>query len=116
MKDIITRDNGYGTIHKFTKVDKIPNGFHVWNIPEIAPDIIPLCQTVQPNNKDCFDVNTNNLKYITIEPAKAAILREAAHVGAGNLRDCKKRTTRKDTYIRTRATAALPIYEEIEKR
>lgn len=100
----------------FTRVNKIPEGFEVWNIPEIAPDVVPLAERTRPGDPDCYEINPATLKYLEIEPEKAARLREAGHAGAGNLKECKKRLDRKDNYIRTRARAALKVFEEIANR
>ena len=96
----------------FTRVATIPAGFKVWNIPEIAGDVVPLCQAIHPNDKNCFDVNTETLKYIVIEPEKAAKLRKCC---GGDLKGCKRLAKRKNKYIRENALAALPVFEELEK-
>lgn len=97
----------------FSKVDKIPEGFEVWHIPEIAPDVVPLCEALRPSDPNCFDVNTATLKYIEIEPEKAAKLRATC---GGNLKKCRRNTRRKDEYTRRHALEALPIFEELENR
>ena len=124
MIDRIERTNNYiftsgdfvGRHRAFEKVDKIPAGFSIWNIPEMFPDVVPLAARIRPGNPDCYEINPATLKYLEIEPEKAAVLRKAASAGAGNLRECKKRLNSKDDYIRTRARAALEIFEEIENR
>jgi hypothetical protein len=63
------------------------------------PDVVPLAESIRPGDPDCYEINPATLKYLEIEPEKAARLRAAGHVGAKNLRECKKRINRKDTYI-----------------
>ena len=119
MRDIrrtentIAYNNGYGTIYHFKKVDKIPDGFKVWAIPEIAPDVVPLCQTIRPNDPKCYDVNQRTLLFLEIEPEKAEILRDAAHAG-GNLKGCKRKAKSKDLYTRNKAIKAISIFESLE--
>ena len=124
MKDRIERTNKYiyqhgdfmGHHRAFEKVEKIPAGFFVWSIPEMFPDVVPLAESLHPGDPNCYDINPTTLKYLEIEPEKAAKLRAAGGVGANNLKECKKRLNRKNAYIRTRARAALEVFEEIEKR
>lgn len=124
MTDRIERTNNHiftsgdfvGRYRTFEKVQRIPAGFFVWNVPEMFPDVVPLAESARPGDPNCYEINPRTLKYLEIEPEKAAKLREAGHAGAGNLKECKKRLNRKDSYIRTRARAALEIFEEIENR
>lgn len=113
---IFTHGNFVGHHRAFEKVEKIPAGFFVWNVPEMFPDVVPLAESIRAGDPDCYEINPATLKYLEIEPEKAARLRAAGHVGANNLKECKKRLHKKDTYTRTRARAALEVFEEIEKR
>lgn len=115
-KYIYTHGDFVGHYRTFEKVEKIPAGFFVWNVPEMFPDVVPLAESIRPEDPYCYEINPTTLKYLELEPEKAARLREAGGVGANNLKECKKRLNRKDTYIRTRARAALEVFEEIEKR
>lgn len=113
---IYTHGDFVGRYRAYEKVEKIPAGFFVWNIPEMFPDVVPLAESIRPGDPNCHEINPATLKFLEVEPEKAARLREAGHVGANNLRECQKRLNRKDAYIRTRARAALEVFEEIEKR
>lgn len=114
-------NNGYGTIYNFEIVKKVPASYSVWCLPEICDgEYIPFCMTVQPENKDCYDVNINTIKAIKVTKEEAAILSEAAHYGAGSLVKAKKllNRTAKTTYMKNKqekARKALPILEKITK-
>lgn len=113
---IFTHGDFVGHHRAFEKVEKIPAGFFVWNVPEMFPDVVPLAELIRPGDPDCYEIEPRTLKYLEIEPEKAARLRDAAGAGAGNLKECKKRLNRRDNYTRTRARAALEVFEEIENR
>jgi hypothetical protein len=61
----IKHDNEYGTTYIFEVVEKIPEGFSIWAISGIGNgEYTPICETVRPNDKNCYDVNTQTLKAI----------------------------------------------------
>lgn len=107
-------DNGYGTTHDFEIVEKIPTGFEVWNIPEIANgEYIPICES----SKD-YSVNVKTLKAIKLRKSEVAILSKAADAGIKTVAKAKRTLSRtaKTAYAREnqrRAEKALPILERI---
>lgn len=112
-------DNGYGTTYNFEIVEKVPADYSVWCFPEIfCGEYTPFCKTVDPNNKDCFDVNVTTLKAVKLSRQESAILHHAAHAGAGNITKANKllKKTAKTAYMKQRqerAKKALPILERI---
>lgn len=108
-------NNGYGTIYNFEIVEKMPNGFEVWNIPEIGNgEYIPICQSVD------YNVNTKTLKAIKLSKEDVAILSKAASAGIKTILGAKKKLSRvaKTAYAKEnqkRAEKALPILEKITK-
>lgn len=115
----IYSDNGYGTTYVFEIVEKIPAGYEVWNIPPIAcGEYIPVCMTVEPGNKNCFDVNINTLKAVKLDKKEVVSLHVAASGGDKTIKDIRRTLGRtpKTAYMRKRqerAAKALPILERI---
>lgn len=52
--------------HIFEIVEKIPAGFHVWNIGENMGtcEFIPVCEKLYPEDKEDYSVNTSTLKAV----------------------------------------------------
>lgn len=107
-------DNGYGTTYIFEVVEKMPAGFEIWNIPEIANgEYIPICQS----SKD-YSVNTKTLKAIKLNKEEVEILHKAASEGdktVEKIRRTLKRVAKTETMCRRqeKARKALPILERI---
>ena len=112
-------NNGYGTTYNFEIVEKIPAGFGIWNIPEIGNgEYIPVYESLRPEDKDCYDVNTKTLKAVRLDKEEVAILRRAASCGADNVKSAKmalKRVAKSSMMKRKQVIAekALPILEKI---
>ena len=87
----ITAETIWNT-HKFQIVKKIPEGFFVWNIGENmgSDEWIPLAQDLKPGDKENFEVNTNTLKAIRLNPEDVQILRKAAGIGVNSLKTAEK--------------------------
>ena len=69
----IQHNNGYGTVYTFRIVDKIPEGYHVWNIPNNAtPGYLPLAIV-----RKSYTVDTNTLLAVPVDPPDKAILMRA---------------------------------------
>lgn len=115
----IKHDNGYGTTYIFEVVDKIPAGFSVWAISGIGNgEYTPICETVRPNDKNCYDVNTQTLKAIKLSKEEVEILFKSAMTGDGTLKKAKstlKRVAKTATMRRRQENArkALLILERI---
>ena len=60
----VSFDNGYGRTYTFEIVDKIPEGYEIWNIDfnKLGNGLVPLCEV-----DDNYSVNVNTLKAIRIE-------------------------------------------------
>lgn len=78
--------------HKFQIVDKIPEGFYVWNIGENmgSDEWIPLAQDLKPGDKEDYSINPETLKAIRLDPQEVQILRKAANVGVNSLKTAEK--------------------------
>lgn len=70
-------------VHVFELVDKIPPRFFVWNIGENMGHLeyIPLCEDLHPEDKKCYEINTNTLKAIKLPSEEVQLLRAAASWG-----------------------------------
>lgn len=108
--------------HTFEIVEKIPNGFFIWNIGENMErdDYIPLCEKTRPNDPECYDVNVNTLKAIRLDPSDVQKLRNAAHNSVVDLKtaegalkshrrgywsDCKRKSAAETIEIFKKITA-----------
>lgn len=107
-------DNGYGTTYDFEIVEKMPQNFEVWNIPEIGNgEYIPICES----SKD-YSVDTKTLKAIKLSKEEVLILHKAASEGDKTVKKIKSTLKRvaKTAAMRRRqekARKALPILERI---
>ena len=83
MKKTITTKDTLGKIQTYEVVEKIPEGFFVWNIGENMGDdeYIPICEDLHPEDKENYEINTSTLKAIKLSREEVETLREAAHVG-----------------------------------
>ena len=115
----IKHDNGYGTTYIFEVVEKIPEGFSIWAISGIGNgEYTPICERLYPENKDCYDVNTQTLKAIKLSKEEVEILFQSAMAGDGTLKKARttlKRVAKTATMQRRqeKARKAFPILERI---
>lgn len=128
-------DNGYGSVHDFEIVEKVPKSYSVWCYPDICVDgkeFAPFCMTVNPGDKNCYDVNIHTLKAIELPEGESKILRDSAHAGADTLEKAIMflKRAEKPGYLRSknkyqreykqrckeRVEKALPIFEKITKQ
>lgn len=115
----IKHDNGYGTTYIFEVVEKIPEGFSIWAISGIGNgEYTPICERLHPENKDCYDVNTQTLKAIKLSKEEVEILFQSAMAGDGTLKKARttlKRVAKTATMQRRqeKARKAFPILERI---
>ena len=60
----VSFDNGYGRTYTFEIVDKIPEGYEVWNIDfdKLGKDLVPLCKCYEGT----YNVILDELKAIRI--------------------------------------------------
>ena len=67
----------------FEIVEKIPSNYFIWNIGENmgTDEYIPICEDLQPEDKDSYDINASTLKAIKLSREEVETLREAAHIG-----------------------------------
>ena len=112
MAQYIYHDNGYGTTYKFEVVDKIPIGYHIWNIPDCLGGYIPLCMCY----KGTYTVMQDCLKAVKVEDARERrTLFNGAHRGSDNLKGARRvladKRIRRDA--KERAQKSLPILERL---
>lgn len=78
----------------FEIVEKVPEGFVVWNIGDNmgTDEYIPLAIRLSYNKDDdnYYSINSNNLKAIKLPVEEVKALREAAHNGISCLVDAEK--------------------------
>ena len=76
----------------FEITEKIPTGFFIWNIGENmgTHEYIPVCQYMNPGNKENFEINTDTLKAVKVTPEEWEKLNKAAAWGVGNLLQAEK--------------------------
>lgn len=108
----IKHDNGYGTTYIFEVVEKIPEGFEVWNIGGLG-EYIPICES-----GNHASANINTLKAIKLNTEEVKILNSAAGEGDKTAKKAKstlKRVAKTATMRRRqeKARKALPILERI---
>lgn len=80
----------YGNV--FEVVESVPEGFAVWNIPQIddVGEYVPLYEPLHHEDPGCFDVNPDTLKVVNMEPGAVARLHRAACYGIRSLRDAER--------------------------
>ena len=115
--NITNTDFWTNRVDVFEVVDKIPNGYFVWNIRPIGEDedYIPLAQWLKPNDNEDFYVNLNTLKAIKVGKRDAMIISKATSWGMATKAEAEKAVLGKrvNKTKRGRAIMALPIYERI---
>lgn len=106
--------------HTFEVTDKIPVNFFVWNIGGIDghEEYIPICESLHPENKKCYDINTSTLKAIKLTKEEAGKLAEAAHYGINSLKTAEKalKSTRRGPLSdrkRKNAQITIEIFKKI---
>lgn len=92
MNKTITTKDTFGNSISYEVVEKIPSGFFVWNIGENmgTHEYIPVCQYMNPGNKENFEINTDTLKAVKVTPEEWKKLNKAAAWGVGNLLQAEK--------------------------
>lgn len=92
MKKTITTKDTFGKSRSYEVVEKIPSGFFVWNIGENmgTHEYIPVCQYMNPVNKENFEINPDTLKAVKVTPEEWEKLNKAAAWGVGNLLQAEK--------------------------
>ena len=76
----------------FEIVEKVPNGFFVWNIGDNMglDEYIPICKDLHPEDKENFEIDTTTLKAIKLPKEEVELLREAAHIGIVSKKTAEK--------------------------
>ena len=76
----------------FEITEKIPTGFFIWNIGENmgTHEYIPVCQYMNPGNKENFEINPDTLKAVKVTTEEWKKLNKAAAWGVGNLLQAEK--------------------------
>ena len=110
-------NNGYGTTYDFTIVDKIPNMYQLWNIPDITIGnkcYVPFCLLLYPNT-DNYTINKSNLLLIEMDKQDANFIKHVSmRYGMNSLLTTKKKyNLYKDTRKKTLAKRAIEIYKNI---
>lgn len=119
MTQFITNKSIFNT-HTFEIVDKIPEGYFVWNITlqDENKDYIPLAELL---NGKGFDVNPDTLKAIKISnQIDRKYLMQGASYGVNNLTKCRKIANSKRTFKtnmaknkKAFADYLLPLFQEL---
>ena len=95
MTEYIKKENKFISVPSFSNnfrtdvfeiVDKIPNGWTVWNIP-INADFLPLCQCDKG-----YKVNSGTLKAIEMPREQAAIIVSATTWAGYSIKELKRFT------------------------
>jgi len=113
MRTITTVDT-FGVAKTYEIVNKIPNGFFVWNIGKNMGDDewIPLAEWY---NKDDYTINPNTVKAIKVGTEYAKLLDKGASWGINNLENARRVMNDKRMRVSKRrlAQTLVPIFEEI---
>ena len=117
---IYTKSDLCERIDVFEIIEKIPDGFFVWNIGENmgSDEYIPICEDLHPEDKENFEINTSTLKAIKLIPEEVNALRHAASWGVNNKATAEKALKSKRTSYnadrkRKAATATIEIFNRI---
>ena len=104
----------------FEIVEKIPDGFFVWNIGDNMglDEYIPICEDLHPEDKDNYEINPNTLKAIKLSAEEVKALRKAASWGVYSMATAEKALKSKRTGYsadrkRKAATATIDIFKRI---
>lgn len=105
--------NKWGAARDYQIVNKIPDGFTVWNVAGIEghPEYLPLCICYEGT----YEVVLDQLLAIRMPKADQKILHDCSmRTGAGNLAKVRRLLKRKNLKERTRRLAeqALPLFEK----
>lgn len=103
----------------FEIVEKIPQGFFVWNIGENmgTHEYIPVCQDQHPEDKTNFEINIATLKAVKVTPDEWKKLNKAAAWGIGNLTQAEKALkSKRRGYTSDRKRAAAELTLDIFRR
>lgn len=103
----------------FEIVEKIPQGFFVWNIGENmgTHEYIPVCQDLHPEDKTNFEINIATLKAVKVTPDEWKKLNKAAAWGIGNLTQAEKALkSKRRGYTSDRKRAAAELTLDIFRR
>ena len=111
--ETFTIANGLGGTYTFEVVTAIPEGYRIWNIPEMC-EYIPLCKLY----RGTYKVQTDCLKAIKVADAhERAILRKGAHYGSDTVDGARRvladKRRRQGGRAQQLATLALPILERL---
>ena len=94
--------------------------YFIWNIGENmgTDEYIPICEDLQPEDKDRYDINASTLKAIKLSREEVETLREAAHIGIVSKKTAEKALKSKRTGYnadrkRKAATATIDIFKRI---
>ena len=92
MEKTITTKDTFGKSRSYEVVEKIPDGFFVWNIGDNMglDEYIPICEDLHPEDKDNYELKTSTLKAIRLSREEVETLREAAHVGIVSKKTAEK--------------------------
>lgn len=92
MEKTITTKDTFGKSRSYEVVEKIPDGFFVWNIGDNMglDEYIPICEDLHPEDKDNYEIKTSTLKAIRLSREEVETLREAAHVGIVSKKTAEK--------------------------
>lgn len=116
---IYTRSNLCENEDIFEIVEKIPEGFFIWNIGENmgSDEYIPLCQDLRPGVKDDCTINRNALKAIKLNIEEVQLLREAARTGITSKATAEKalKSKRKGYWSNRKKAAAEKTIEIFNK-
>lgn len=104
----------------FEIVEKIPSNYFIWNIGENmgTDEYIPICEDLQPEDKDSYDINASTLKAIKLSREEVETLREAAHIGIVSKKTAEKalKSKRRGYWIdrkRQQAEKTIDIFRRI---
>lgn len=103
----------------FEITEKILTGFFVWNIGENmgTHEYIPVCQYMNPGDKESFEINPDTLKAVKVTPEEWEKLNKAAAWGVGNLLQAEKALkSKRHGYTADRKRAAAELTIEIFRR
>lgn len=103
----------------FEIVEKIPQGFFVWNIGENmgTHEYIPVCQDQHPEYKTNFEINIATLKAVKVTPDEWKKINKAAAWGIGNLTQAEKAlNSKRRGYTSDRKRAAAELTLDIFRR
>ena len=103
----------------FEIVEKIPDGFFVWNIGDNmgTHEYIPVCEDLHPEDKDDCSINQATLKAVKVSPEEWEKLDKAANWGVGNLKQAEKALkSKRRGYTSDRKRDAAELTIEIFRR